>query len=176
MRTTALVTMAAVLALGACSKPTPGSAAKDGNGTAPAPAASSAEVTLNPGEWETVSETQIAGLANLPPEVARRMKDHKVTSRQCLTPEKAAHPGADVFSDKNNKACTNNITMAGGRVQGTLTCKDPQGMASTMTIDGRYGGDSFEMTMKMNSARAGQEMTMTSHSVGRRVGPCTGKE
>ena len=169
--------LAAIAALAACSKPTPGRA--DSNAAAHAPGAPAAvasapaagEVTLNPGEWETVVETAMSGLpANAPPSVVASA-NHKTTTRNCLTPEKAAHPGADFFGEKGQQGCTNSVTMAGGRSGGTLTCSDPRGATSTMTMDGRYGGDSYELTMKATMARAGQSMTMTSHSVGHRVAP-----
>ena len=176
MGKTKLAALAAIAALSACSKPTPArgdnaaSASANAAATA-APAATASEVALNPGEWETVVETAMTGVpANVPPSVAANM-NHKVTTRNCLTPEKAAHPGADFFGDKGRQGCTNGVTMAGGRIGGTLACRDPRGATSTMTLDGRYGGDSYEMTMKATMAQGSQSMTMTSHSVGHRVAP-----
>ena len=191
MGKTKLAALAAIAALSACSKPTPArgdnaaSASANAAATA-APAATASEVALNPGEWETVVETAMTGdsndprlpsatamtgvPANVPPSVAANM-NHKVTTRNCLTPEKAAHPGADFFGDKGRQGCTNGVTMAGGRIGGTLACRDPRGATSTMTLDGRYGGDSYEMTMKATMAQGSQSMTMTSHSVGHRVAP-----
>ena len=178
MKTIAFMTLGAALALGACNKPTPGTGAKDGNGAAAASAGStSGEVTLNPGAWEAVSDIQMAGMTNLPPQVQERMKKgQRSTHRSCLTPEKAAHPGADFFNDKSNKNCTNNLKMAGGRIDGSMTCKDPRGMASTISMNGTYGGDNYDVSMKMTAERAGEGMTWSSHTVGHRVGPCTGKE
>jgi len=188
MRKTNMAALAALALVAACGKPTPGRSdngaaanAASANGTAAnaapaAPAPSSpvqtASVTLNPGEWETVSETAVTGLpANIPPEAAAKMKGQKITSRHCLSPERAAHPGGDFFSGKPVQGCVNNVHMTGGRVQGDMTCKDPQGGTSTFTMDGSYGGDGFEATMKATLTRQGQAMTMTSHTVGRRVAP-----
>jgi hypothetical protein len=192
MRNRNLAAVAAIAALAACGKPTPGhgdnaAAANNAaastaasNGIAPtnggaaanatASAAPAAGVTLNPGEWETVVETAVTGLPpNLPPEAAARMKGQRMASRHCLSPERAAHPGGDFFSGKPVKGCVNNIRMVGGRVQGEMTCKDPRGETSTFAMDGSYGGDAFEAVMKATMTRGGQAMTMTSHSVGRRV-------
>jgi hypothetical protein len=187
MRKTNLIAMAAIAMLASCSKPTPArsdngasanvaaasnAASTSGAAAAPASAApvQSAAVTLNPGEWETVSETAMTGLPpNMPPEAAARMKAQKIATRHCLSPERAAHPGGDFFSGKPANGCVNNIHMVGGRVQGDMTCKDPRGATSTFTMDGNYGGDGFEATMKAVMARNGQSMTMTSHTVGRRV-------
>jgi hypothetical protein len=107
----------------------------------------------------------------MPPAVAEKMKSQKMTSRHCLTPEKAAHPGNDFFG-KASKECTNNVVMAGGRVSGSMTCKTPGGSTSVISIDGQYGGDSMEMAMKMDMNSKGQSMSMTSHMTGHRVGEC----
>ncbi|MEA3037703.1 MAG: hypothetical protein QOE79_216 [Sphingomonadales bacterium] len=176
------------LALGACGKgggSASGNAAATGNAAAPSASASAAapggspaaagNVHLNPGEWETTAEINFGGLGNMPPQAAQAMKalNRKVTSRQCLTPEKAQRPTGDLFSGKHQEGCTREgFTFAGGRVNGTMTCKDPRGMASTMTMDGQYGGDSFDVTMKVAASGEGRSMTWSSHSVGRRIGPC----
>lgn len=189
------VTMSLILALAACSKPTPGRsdngavansaangstavansggpAAAPQGGSAPA-AAAGPEVKLNPGLWETVAQITRTGLPpNLPPEVAEKMKSQTVTSRHCLSPEKAAHPGGAFLAGAPAKGCTNNISMTGGRVSGSMVCKDPSGGTATFALDGSYGGDAFDMTMKMSMAKGGQSMTMQSHSVSHRVGAC----
>lgn len=182
--TTGLVLAAA---LAACGKPTPGRSANgaatnvsaNASGpaataaaTAPASSGSAGGVALNPGQWETVTETAMTGLpAGMPPAVAEKMKNQKMTSRHCLTPEKAAHPGSDFFG-KASKQCANNIVMAGGRVSGDMTCKDPHGGNSVIAIDGQYGGDSMDMAMKMTMNGQGQSMAITSHMVGHRIGEC----
>ncbi|HMC91177.1 MAG TPA: DUF3617 domain-containing protein [Allosphingosinicella sp.] len=179
--------LALAAALAACGKPTPGrsdngaAANASANAGAPAETATAAApakpgapggVTLNPGQWETVTETAMTGIpAGMPPAVAEKMKSQKMTSRHCLTPEKAAHPGSDFFG-KASKECTNNVVMAGGRVSGSMTCKSPGGSSSVISIDGQYGGDSMEMAMKMDMNSKGQSMSMTSHMVGHRVGEC----
>lgn len=193
MRKIDAVTISLVLVLAACSKPTPGRSDNGaavnsaGNATAPAANASSTaaapqpgsasaagpEVKLNPGQWETVAQITRTGLPpNLPPQVAEKMKSQTVTSRHCLSPEKAAHPGAAFLAGAPAKACTNNIVMAGGRISGSMVCKDPRGGTSTFALDGSYGGDAIDMTMKMSVAQGGQSMTMESHSKGHRVGAC----
>jgi hypothetical protein len=186
--------LALAAALAGCGKPTPGrsdngaaptaggnAAAPSTNasasaaptpGAAPATAGAPGGVTLNPGQWETITESAVTGLPpNMPPAVAAKMKSQKATSLHCLTPEKAAHPGSDFFG-KASKQCKNDIVMAGGRVSGSMTCSGLGGDSSVVSIDGHYGGDAMDMSMKMSTNSRGQSMTMTSHMVGRRIGEC----
>jgi hypothetical protein len=186
MGTKTLIGLGLVLALGACGKSgsqSGGNTAAAGNSAAPSASASAAapsgsaagNIQLNPGEWETASEMVVTGLGNLPPQAAQAMKglSRKTTTRHCLTPERARNPGGDLFSGKQQEGCSRQgFTFAGGRVQGSMTCKDPRGMASTVTMDGQYGSDSFDVTMKMTASGEGRAMTWNAHTIGRRVGAC----
>jgi hypothetical protein len=193
MRTRTLAMLGAVLALGACGKgggqaggngAATGNAAGAGNAAAPAASASagasdsgtiaSGDVHLNPGEWETAADLTISGLGDLPPEVARAMKglNRRITSRQCLTPEKAQRPTGDLFAGKRQGCNREGFTLAGGQVKGTMVCKDARGMTSTVTMDGQYGGDGFDVKMKVVASGEGHNMVWSSHSVGRRIGAC----
>ena len=184
MRTTGLVALGMIAALAACSKPTPGrsnAAASGANGTASASAsagtpgggAMSMASALNPGEWETAVEMKMTGLpANMPPEAAKAMQGMKTVTRHCLTPEKAAKPTGDLFSGKAEQGCTNRqFSATGGRLHGEISCKSPQGVNSTMVMDGQYGGDSFDVTMTVSGEQGGRSMSWQSHSVGRRIAP-----
>ena len=188
MRKTGWIALGAVAALAACSKPTPGhdnaaaggpaanaAAANVATATpsaAPGGAAATMAGALNPGEWETAIEMKMTGLpANVPPEAAKAMQGMKTVTRHCLTPEKAAKPSGDLFG-KPAQGCSNQqFSLTGGHLHGQVSCKSPQGTNSTMTMDGQYGGDSFDMTMTMTGEQAGRSMTWQSHSVGHRVAP-----
>jgi hypothetical protein len=150
--------------------------ASESAGTASGSAAAGGNIHLNPGEWETTADVTIGGLGNLPPQAAQAMKGltHKVVAHHCLTPEKAAHPSGELFGKDLPEGCAKHaITMSAGAMSGTMTCKDPRtGGTSTTTIDGHFTGDTFDMNMKMAASHGGQNMTMTSHTVGRRIGAC----
>lgn len=183
MNTKALIIMTAALAIGACSKPTPGTAAKDGNGAASsanaagtATASAGSDVQLNPGEWETAVEMSATGL---PPSVAAAMKGTKAVHRSCITPEQARRPSGDMFSGKKDKNCTyEGFQASGGTLKGTVVCKAEGGDGTTrMTMDGHYGGDSFDVAMNMSTTGGPVSgMEMKTRTVGHRVGPCTGKD
>jgi hypothetical protein len=190
MRSTAAVALVMAAALASCSKPTPGrsnaATASGANGaatastSAPAPsgAGSGAVATaLNPGQWETAIEMKMAGLpANAPPEAAKAMQGMKTVTRLCLTPEKAAKPSGDLFSGKPQEGCSHQeFAVTGGRLHGALTCKGASGATSTITMDGQYGGDSFDVTMTMTGNEGGRSATYQTHSVGHRIAPtCSG--
>jgi hypothetical protein len=180
-----MIGLGLALTLGACGKSGSQAAgnAAAGNAAAPSASASAAapsgaaagNIQLNPGEWETTSQMQMEGLGNLPPQAAQAMKglSRTTTTRHCLTPERARNPGGEMFSGKQQEGCSKQgFTFAGGRVQGSMTCKDPRGMASTVTMDGQYGGDNFDVTMKMTASGEGRNMTWSAHTIGRRIGAC----
>jgi hypothetical protein len=186
----------AAAAMAACSKPTPGrtdngaaaapgapsnaaapaagtivsGSAAAGNSTAASTATAAAAITpLNPGEWETSIETKIAGL---PPQVAKMMSGQKVMVRHCVTPEEAAKPKSDLFTGKKHSNCTGEqLALTGGRLHSVMECKDARGGASTMTMDGQYGGDSYDVSMTISGNDRGRQMRMESHTTGRRVAP-----
>jgi hypothetical protein len=196
------IALALAAALAACSKPTPGRSDNSvagpatANATAPAAAANAAAPAgpaiaaapavpatpggagaaaatgprFNPGEWETVSEMSMTGLPSQTPDMA---KGRKQVSRHCLTPEKAREPHPELFG-KPREGCTQeNVAAGDGRIQGTLTCKDPHtGGTSRMTLAGTYSGDNFDVRMKAEMGRKGRTLTMETHSVGHRVGDC----
>jgi hypothetical protein len=174
----------ALLALAACGgekgeSARKGDAAAGGNASDSASAASPSDgagqrMKLDPGQWESTVETKISG-EGLPPEVARQMAANKVTSRTCITREQAEKPDGNVFAGKQENGCTaKDFSVEGGRVQGTMICKGKDGRgAMTMTLDGQYGGTSFDIRSKMVMSGTGMSgMTVEAHTVGKRVGDC----
>jgi hypothetical protein len=103
------------------------------------------------------------------------MKGHKVTKRNCLTPEEAANPmGKIVEAQKDGRCDYSGFNIANGRIQGTITCgggaKAPGKM--TMTMNGQYDGQNYAYTSSMTNAGQGVNMTIESRSVAHRVGDC----
>ena len=124
------------------------------------------QVDLRPGEWETTVETGAPD--GMPPEVARMMKGTKITSRSCLTAEDVKRRQGEVFTGGKDSDCKQrNVTVSGGRVQGTMTCGGPEGQVET-SIEGQFAADHYQM--KSQTKTGG--MTMTATISGRRVGDC----
>src|SRR5438270_3124229 len=172
MRMKILVAVSLVAALSACGKSgerasgNQSAAAKGPAGSGPA-----VEMKLNPGLWETNVEMAISGA---PADLAGMMKGTKITTRSCITPEQASRPSGEIFSGKQRNGCTySNYSVSGGQVHGEMSCNERNGRgAMTMTMDGQYGGDSFDVTMNVDTRAVGQNMAIGSHTTGRRVGDC----
>jgi hypothetical protein len=131
---------------------------------------------LQPGEWEMKTEVVNVKVEGLPAGVGDSMKARAGgTSRTCITPEEAKGPSADVFARNNPENCkSEGFSWAGGRIQGKTTCTGPGGQGKTvMTMDGRYGAQSIDMTMKSDTEMMGKAMAMEMRVTGRRVGECT---
>ncbi|MEA2999310.1 MAG: hypothetical protein QOH04_2206 [Sphingomonadales bacterium] len=188
MGTKTIAMLGLALALGACGKSGNqaggnGAArtAEAGNASAPGASASAPAVggsKLRPGLYETAMEMKVAGL---PPQVAQAMQHTKMTSRSCVTPEEANRPSGELFSGNKAEGCeAKDLAYEGGRIHGTMTCAPKHGVegSTSITMDGSYGGESFDIRTKVVTAAQGRTMTMEGHTVGRRIGDCPagGKE
>jgi hypothetical protein len=175
----------ACLALAGCGKSGDGggnSAAAGGGGNASASAASPSAPAggggggqLRPGLYETAVELSVTGL---PPAMAKAMGATKKTGRTCITPQEAARPNGDLFSGEKHKGCTyaDNV-FAGGQIRGSISCTGEKGQGKmTMTMAGTYSSESFDVRTQMAVAGGGATMNMAGHSVGRRIGDCSGDE
>ena len=172
MRIKACVAIGLVLALAACGKSADRNGTKGGGGSAAAGAASGA-VSIQPGEWEMTYETVNVTGAGLPPAYAAQMKGHKVTSRNCITPEEAARPMKMMETQKDGNCNYSGFSIAGGRIQGTISCgggKTPGKM--TMTMNGQYDAQNYAYTSSMTNEGQGMNMTIESRAAAHRVGEC----
>jgi hypothetical protein len=162
----------AVLALAACGKPGGGndsSAAAGGGGSA-------SGVSLQPGEWEMKTEVVNVSAEGLPPGMLEGMKQSAgSTTRTCMTPEEAKGPKGDLFAgDKSGNCKSEGFSWAGGRIRGKTICTGQGGAGKTvMEMDGSYGGQNIDMTMKSETDLGGKAMKMEMRVSGRRVGECS---
>ncbi|HEX8669116.1 MAG TPA: DUF3617 domain-containing protein [Allosphingosinicella sp.] len=165
-----LASSAALAACGGSGDKSQGNAAggSAAGGTASAASAGAGQVNLRPGEWETVIET--GAPEGMPEEVARMMKGNKITSRSCLTQKDVDERQGGLFTgDKDNSCKQRNVTVSGGRVQGTMICGDADDKVET-SIDGQFGPDSYQMKSRTKTG----DMTVTATITSRRVGDCPG--
>ena len=102
------------------------------------------------------------------------MKGHKVTRRDCITPEQAAQPMKKMMEAQQKGECDyKGFSIANGHIQGTVTCgggNRPGKM--TMAMDGQYDAQNYAYTSSMTSEGQGMNMTIRSKSVAHRVGEC----
>jgi hypothetical protein len=172
MRARTCVAIGLVLALAACGKSGDRNGSKSGGGSAAAGGASG-PVSIQPGEWEMTYETVNVTGAGLPPAYAATMKGHKVTKRDCITPEEAARPMKMMETQKDGNCNYSGFNIANGRIQGTISCgggKTPAKM--TMTMNGQYDGQNYAYTSTMTTEGQGMNMTIESRAAAHRVGEC----
>jgi hypothetical protein len=136
-------------------------------------AAGGGDVTLQPGLWESTVEIVSMTMPNMPQGMTMP-KQAAVSTRTCMTAEQLGAPGPSFFSGNKDANCTSqNFSMSGGRLQGTLQC-EVAGTTQRMTMDGHFTPTSYEVTQHIEMTVSGvateQEVRVTSH----RVGDCPG--
>lgn len=139
-------------------------------GAAPAPptggsggGAASAILQMQPGEWE-ISMTLPNG-GSLP------------GTRVCLTPEDvgrgaAAMVGGGGRQQQGIDCDYSGVTIAGGRIQGTSTCRQEGGISVSVTMDGTMSPTGYDVNQRIRSTINGQTRETEGHIVGRRIGEC----
>jgi len=145
-------------------------------------AAAKDAVKLEPGKWETsITILSIEG-PGLPPQLAMAMKQRMAGQKveTCLTPEQAAKPPQDMLGAAKN--CTyEKFEMSGGKMSGSLVCKNPPGMPGggmRATMAGNFSSASYDitsdatMTMPAMPGGKGGDMTTKTQVTGKRIGDC----
>lgn len=133
-------------------------------------------VRIEPGLWEVTSIVTGASGPNLPRAAEARIKGHRRTLRNCITPAQAARPEANFLRIQEDGHCTyRDFSMRGGRVRGEMMCSGA-GQPGTMTtrMEGRHGPRDYDMRMRMTSTGMpeGANMIIDTRTIGRRIGDC----
>src|SRR3712207_6207476 len=106
MRVSLCIGATALLVLASCG----GSEDKTDSKDASAPKTASADASgmkLDPGQWEVTMETLSMEAPGMPKEAMAAMGGgQKMTVKNCVTPEQAEKPSADLFSAKQDANCT----------------------------------------------------------------------
>ncbi|MFL9841657.1 DUF3617 domain-containing protein [Sphingomonas sp. ST-64] len=132
---------------------------------------------FNPGEWETTVETisvDIPGLTGpMKDQMTQTMLNKKQVGKTCVTPEEAKSPPAKVLANGQGRCTYEKFTMAGGEIDGTLSC-DAEGGKMTMRITGSFTGDSFAIENDMQATMPGSArlMKIKAKTSGKRLGEC----
>lgn len=163
----------AVLLLASCGGPSGNrQKAEAGNAATPAPSGAVAAVAMQPGQWEITTEVLRMEVPNMPKGVSAPTPP-PTTVRTCLTPQQASAPSGGFLtgSGESGGCTTQNMSMSGGRIQGTVQC-DQQGSTMRSTMDGQFSPTGFEVNQRVETSAQGMNMTMQSRTSGRRVGDC----
>ncbi len=139
------------------------------------------ESFVNPGKWESKVTFEEMTMPGMPKEVAAQMKGFAgrvETQQSCLTPEEAKKPKEDFFAGENKNCRYERFDMGGGRINAVMKCAE-EGMTHTMTMQGNYTPDTYNMRMAMTAEggpgpSAGMSMKMSVDA--RRIGQCAAGE
>jgi len=130
---------------------------------------------VRPGKWQSTVTIQEMTIPGMPPEFAARMKETMAKERQfesCLTPEQAKRPKGDFFAA--DKSCTyDHFEMGNGKIDATMRCAH-EGMAQSMTMQGSYTPDQYQMSMASRMEGTGPQAgtVMKMHVEAKRIGNC----
>lgn len=162
-----------LIALAACGK-APATKQADPE-AAPAAAAAVEQVKVKPGEWETTTELVSMELEGVDPAMLKSNIGKKTVIKNCVTPEQAARPAAEFFSNpeaRNGHCKSEKFEMAGGQMSGIVTCQggENQQGAMRMEMSGTYAPDAYATTVSMTSSGAGgKTMKMVAKSSGKHI-------
>lgn len=182
MNARTIATLAALALLAAC-KPSGDDVVLENVSLADAAEQARTANKLQPGQWEAQTRILSVEVPGAPKEVAdaigKSVAAKATTVSDCLTPEEAEKPAAEMFAGSRAGECRyEKFSMAGGKMDSTMVCKNPsQPGEIRMTMAGDYTptGYALDMTMVMpgGALPGGQGMTMKARTEGRRTGECT---
>ena len=172
------VAMIAALGLAACGQEK-GVEAKNESVESVAGKVAASDVKPRAGRWESTMKLEKMEIGNLPPAAKEAMAKQQGMTQEfssCLTPEQAERPNAEFFQ-KGVSGCTyDHFTMAGGRIDAEMTCKQGSG-PQKVKMNGTYGEDSYSIAIASEGEmQPGMPMKMAMTIASRRTGECTGKE
>lgn len=131
--------------------------------------AAAQDMAVQPGKWQNTVTIIDVRMANAPPGLAAAMKGKPTVIATCVTPEQAkAGPRAAMRPDSGCKFTR--YQASGGRIATEMTCSRPGG-AMTVVSSGTYTPTSYTMTGRATATGA-MAMTITSRTVGKRLGGC----
>jgi hypothetical protein len=107
-------------------------------------------------------------IPNMPPEMAKRMMGKPMSATICITPKDAAAGPRDVIGKSNGACRYRSFAAAAGRISAVMECKTGTPTPQVITISGTYGPTAYDIRSKMT----GGAMQSSSHTVGKRLGPC----
>ena len=173
----------AAIALTACGGAVDADA--DGNGTITQSEVEAAmgDVSITPGEWEntvefvdiSIDETKIpAEVRGMMTGMLEGMKGRTTVTKNCVTPEEAEQPAAEMFAGNEDADCEyDKFEFGGGAMAMEMTCQDPSSGTAKISNSGTYSSDAYQMdmTVELNSPEMG-EMMISAASTGKLVGAC----
>ncbi len=114
---------------------------------------------ITPGMWETttVSENSVSG-------------NRTDTQKNCIK-ESELDPSSQM-QGMPKEHCDVNTKIDGNTMTYEMVCAPPQGVKVNFNGSVTVDGDSMQGSMQMQGSMAGQAMTMTAKTSGKRLGEC----
>jgi hypothetical protein len=133
-----------------------------------------------PGQYRTTAELVEFNMPSAPPEAAQIMQQAfsqgaMEANSYCLTPEQASTSREDMLKSMAESNCTvDTFTMAGGRINATLSCPTGQGVSGQVTMAGTMNesGSDIEMSFTTQVPDMG-DATIRMRMKSERVGECS---
>lgn len=131
-------------------------------------------LAIAPGLWEVASDVVNVSAPNLPIEARDGMIGPRRRDRTCLTPEEAVRPSARFLDGQSDARCAYiDFAMEGGRMIGTMRCRESQDEETLARMRGNYARDGFRLDMMIDARLPdGATMRIETRTTGRRLGPC----
>jgi hypothetical protein len=132
---------------------------------------------MRPGEWETSVQMVKFDMPDAPPQVKQALQESMAkgnSSKSCVTPEEANRDPSD-FLKKGQGNCTyERFSFAGGKIDGKMSCTNPQSGKMEATMVGTIGPEAISMTMDnvMSGGAMPGKMAMTMKMESKRIGDC----
>ena len=161
MRGFALIVL---LALAACSE-----------GEAPRnKTAETANLQLDPGQWELASEVQRSSPRDDGPPALKAETGTKSNVSGCVAETERKRPPAALLAATEDSCEYRDFYMSGGRINATMVCKRP-GLSGELrhSVNGNYKASEMNTEVQTETYLDGPgDLVLTSKVTGRRVGAC----
>lgn len=162
-----LLMVATLIGLGACSEGGEKNSVKADQGAS----------QLAAGQWLSTSEVTDMRKQDKGAPAMKADKGTRMEAKACVTEAEVKNPPPALLAGLDDSSCTyQNIYMARGRINASLTCTKP-GLAGQLLVsaDGTYTDKSFELTSTVNTVLPGDgDISFDSKVTGRHSGACTG--
>lgn len=167
--------LAAACTLAACSPPASQSndASKAGSAATPSTAGPPVQA-IQPGQYRTTVTIMSINMPGMPASVVEKMRAQPNVSEDCVTSDDIGELTRKslVDADEGQTCSENRITSANGRIEGTATCRNEDGGAYTMQVNGTYGANHVVMDMNMSGQTPMGPISQQMHMVTDRIGEC----
>lgn len=142
-----------------------------GEPAAPAAEDKAPPATFPAGEWETT--TLVEKLDSSDKSTPATTYKAKATTVAKVCAAAGAKPDPALFVEKGDKCTATSAYAKDGRISSSYNCNRPGHGLVTVTLDGKYDADTFEVAVSTGSFFSGTgDYVMTQNIKGKRLGDC----